>query len=171
MLIYIVEDDPDWQNFYRNILVLRASPQSVGETPQTFTRQADGEEGLLAPTSSLTAATVTREDGLARVRALVSKESEELPQLHFFSDGVSAIQAIDDQIPDLIVLDMLLSGPSAPSLLAELQSYPDLATIPILLVSGVEIQADLSPYGVSKIFNKATMKPKDLLQWISKLKP
>jgi len=115
MLIYIIDDDPDWQNYYRTSL-------------STHT-------------------------------------------LKTFSDGVSAMEAIDDQLPDAIILDMLLVGPAGTSLLAELQSYPDTAKIPIVLISGVDIQDDLSSYGVSQVFNKATFEPKELLQWISKLAP
>ena len=46
---------------------------------QTFATRAAVEEGLLAPTSSRTAATATREDGLARERTPDGKRSEVLP--------------------------------------------------------------------------------------------
>ncbi len=115
MLIYIIEDDPDWQQLYRTLL---------------------SEHDLM-----------------------------------LFSDGVSAMDAIDEQTPGAIILDMLLAGPSAPSLLAELQSYPDLSHIPIALVTSLNVTTDMTPYGVTKVFNKATMNPQELLAWISKQVP
>ena len=111
MLIFVIEDDPDWQSLYRSIL-------------------------------------------------------EPAHTLRLFSDGVSAMQAIDKKSPDAILLDMLLTGPSGASLLAELQSYSDTAGIPVALISGVTIDANLSEYGVTAVFNKATLNPKDLLSWV-----
>lgn len=110
MLVYIVEDDPDWQDLYRTIL----------------------------PTH----------------------------ELEIFPDGVTAMQAIDEAVPDAIILDMLLAGPAAPALLAELQSYPDTAQIPIALVTGVTIPADMSDYGVTAVFDKSTVAPQNIINWL-----
>jgi len=145
MLIYIIDDDPDWQGFYRNLF-------GCPSTSILNSREKSPAGGIF-------------------LQALQSCERTDSLKVRLFSDGVSAMSAIDDQLPDAILLDMLLIGPAGTSLLAELQSYPDTAKIPIALISGVDIKDDLSGYGVSKVFNKATFKPEELLQWISKLAP
>jgi len=144
MLIYIIEDDPDWQSFYKKLLTPNYSTSNVLNSREKTPAGGffPGEE---------------------------SREKLSNLELRVFSDGVSAIQAIDENLPSAIILDMLLTGPSAPSLLSELQSYEDTSRIPIALVTGIDIKTNLSSYGVSAIFDKATMNPKDLLQWISKL--
>lgn len=79
--------------------------------------------------------------------------------------ALSAIQAIDDNRPDVIILDVLLSGNTAITLLNELQSYGDTSKIPIILCTNLASEIsidDMEPYGVRKILNKATMAPDDL---------
>ena len=79
--------------------------------------------------------------------------------------ALAAIQAIDDDKPDIIILDVLLSGSTAITLLNELQSYSDTGKIPIILCTNLASEIsidDMEPYGVKKILNKATMAPDDL---------
>ena len=84
--------------------------------------------------------------------------------LRVFADGVEAIAAIDEERPSLIILDVMLVGPTGFAFLNELQSYPELSSIPVVIVSGVELSvAALSNYGVVAVFDKAVMLPKDLL--------
>jgi DNA-binding response OmpR family regulator len=80
--------------------------------------------------------------------------------------ALAAIQAIDDVTPDVIILDVLLTGSTAFALLHELQSYGDTGDIPIILCTNLasELSADdLEPYGVKKILDKTTMTPDDLV--------
>lgn len=77
-----------------------------------------------------------------------------------------AINAVDDQKPDVILLDILLTGSTAFALMNELQSYTDTGDIPIILCTN--LAADLSidklkPYGVKKILDKATMSVDDIV--------
>ena len=46
----------------------------------------------------------------------------------------SAIAKIDQTQPDIIILDVLLTGSTAFALLHELQSYSDTKTIPVIYV-------------------------------------
>lgn len=80
-----------------------------------------------------------------------------------FHDAVSAMQSLNDTLPSLIFLDVLLTGPDGFTFLNELISYEDTAKIPVVIVSSLELQKqNLSHYGVVKILNKATMTPSDL---------
>ena len=86
-----------------------------------------------------------------------------------FSDVISAINAIDDELPDLIFLDILLSGPDGFTFLNELISYSDTARIPVVIVSSLDFQnRDLSIYGVVGTLNKDTMTPKDIQDYVKR---
>lgn len=78
----------------------------------------------------------------------------------------SAIARLDEKMPAVIVLDMLLTGTTAIALLHELQSYTDSQSIPVVLCTNMaeSLQLDdLRPYGVRRILNKATMHPDDIV--------
>lgn len=90
--------------------------------------------------------------------------------LEFFRDGVSAIANMDGVAPDLIILDVLLTGPTGFTLLNEMQSYEDLQKVPVIIVSSVDIAEDLNEYGVKKVLNKGEMKPKDVIEAVQQWK-
>ena len=80
--------------------------------------------------------------------------------------ALGAIRLIDDTKPDVIVLDMLLTGSTAMPLLHELQSHDDLARIPVIMVTSLasDLSIDsLKPYGVTHVLDKTTMHPEDLV--------
>lgn len=77
----------------------------------------------------------------------------------------SAIAKIDEQQPDIIVLDVLLTGSTAFALLHELQSYGDTKQVPVILCTNMAEHlklTDLATYGVRRIIDKTTMEPADL---------
>lgn len=80
--------------------------------------------------------------------------------------AIAAMTAIDAAQPDAIVLDVLLTGSTAFTLLHELQSYGDTNGIPIIICTNLasELSLDnLAPYGVRRILDKTTMVPDDLV--------
>lgn len=80
--------------------------------------------------------------------------------------ALGAIELIDEINPDVIVLDMLLTGSTAFPLLHELQSHEDLASIPVVMVTSLaeDITLEtLQPYGVARLLDKTTMHPDDLV--------
>ncbi len=80
-----------------------------------------------------------------------------------FTNIFDATQAINQSLPNLIILDILLSGPDGFSLLNELMTYNDTATIPIMVVSSLDLsQQNLAHYGVVRVFQKETMTPLQL---------
>lgn len=92
----------------------------------------------------------------------------------FVPHALAAIDAIDNGIPDALVLDVLLAGPNAFTLLHELQSHADLASIPVILCTNSADQLadeDIAAYGVRRVLDKATMHPNDLVTAIKKVLP
>lgn len=86
--------------------------------------------------------------------------------------AMAAIDVIDSRLPDVLVLDLLLAGPNAFTLLHELRSHEDLAAIPVILCTnsaGDIATEDLAVYGVREVIDKATMHPDDLLVAIKRI--
>ena len=85
-------------------------------------------------------------------------------------DALEALDILDQQKIDLIVLDMFLPGPNAFTLLHELKSHQDLAQIPVVIFSTqAEYTLDtLKPYGVVDLVDKTTAKQGDLVSAITK---
>lgn len=84
----------------------------------------------------------------------------------------AAIDRIDDLKPDVLVMDMLLTGSTALTLLHELQTYPDTKAMPVVLCTNLAdglSEDDLRPYGVKAIIDKTTMRPDDLVAAVRKV--
>ena len=82
----------------------------------------------------------------------------------FFHDGVEAIAAMDEKVPDLVILDILLTGPTGFAVLNEMRSYPELEKVPVIIVTSVDMEASMAKqYGVVEVLDKGRMTPKELL--------
>ena len=85
-------------------------------------------------------------------------------ELDFFHDGVEAIAAMDEEMPELVILDILLTGPTGFAVLNEMRSYPDLAKVPVIIVTSVSIKDELAKqYGVVEVLDKGKMTPQELI--------
>lgn len=91
-------------------------------------------------------------------------------ETRIFADGIEAMGEIaEGNLPEMIFLDILLSGPDGFTFLNEMISYTDLAEIPVVVVSSLDLSGqDLSSYGVVGILNKDTMTPKEIKEYVSK---
>ncbi len=92
----------------------------------------------------------------------------------FVPHALAAIDSVDTKLPDALVLDLLLAGPNAFTLLHELRSHADLASIPVILctTSADQIASeDMQAYGVKQILDKATMVPQDMVAAIRRILP
>lgn len=102
----------------------------------------------------------------AASRTLVSSKnnsSANSPTIKIFSDAISAINALSDYLPDLIILDILLNGPDGFTFLNEIISYSDTAKIPVIIVTSLNLSSEnLTHYGVRTVLNKETMTPADI---------
>lgn len=91
----------------------------------------------------------------------------EIP-LQIFYNAIEANAAFselsEEELPSLIILDVLLTGPDGFTLLNELLSYPETSQIPVLLISSLNIgQMSLQAYNVRAILNKETFTPADFV--------
>ena len=81
------------------------------------------------------------------------------------SNTIEAMAAINEKVPDVIILDFFMPGPNALVLLHELQSYSDTAKVPVVLCTNTasDVPKDsISSYGVAAILDKTTMHPDDV---------
>lgn len=86
-----------------------------------------------------------------------------ITETKIFYDAISAISEISDDQPDLIFLDILLTGPDGFTFLNEIVSYEDTDKIPVVIISSLDFQLEsLKNYNVVKILNKDTLLPSDL---------
>lgn len=79
-------------------------------------------------------------------------------------DIIAALDACDEQIPDVIVLDIMLPAANGVQLLHQLASYDDVAKIPVILCSSIAPPhiIDLAAYGVRLFLDKAHVTPYSL---------
>ena len=76
----------------------------------------------------------------------------------------------EEELPSLIILDILLTGPDGFTLLNELLSYPETSQIPVLLISSLNLgQMSLQAYNVRAILNKETFTPADFVDQVQKI--
>lgn len=90
-------------------------------------------------------------------------------QARIFSNTIDAIDYLDSELPEMIFLDILLTGPDGFDFLNEIVSYPDTAGIPIVIVSSIKfLQKELMEYGVVAALEKDKMTPKQIGELVMK---
>ena len=87
------------------------------------------------------------------------------------SSPQAAMDVLDTQPVDVIVLDMLLAVETGMALLNEIRSYDDLATIPIVAFTNMNTVslASLRRYGVQALLDKATVTPEEVQHTLKEL--
>lgn len=90
-------------------------------------------------------------------------------EVKIFGDAITAMGELNKEIPELIFMDVMLTGPDGFSFLNEMVSYSDTMRIPIVLVTAVEFgDVDFGMYGVVGVLNKDTMKPEEIRRYVEK---
>lgn len=85
------------------------------------------------------------------------------PDVQVFNDAIEPISEMNTGLPDVILLDVLLSGPDGFTFLNELVSYHDTAKIPVVLITSLDMtDRNLEHYGVFRTLDKGTMTPEDI---------
>ena len=100
----------------------------------------------------------------------LARNFSEIP-LQIFYNAIEANAAFselrEEELPSLIILDILLTGPDGFTLLNELLSYPETSQIPVLLISSLNLgQMSLQAYNVRAILNKETFTPADFVNQV-----
>lgn len=94
---------------------------------------------------------------------LFSRYLKGICETKVFHDAISAINSISVDKPDMIFLDVLLTGPDGFTFLNEIVSYEDTAKIPVVIVTSLDLKTEnLENYNVVKILKKETLIPSDL---------
>jgi len=96
---------------------------------------------------------------------ILSRYAEELgAETSIASSPQSAMNALDDDLPDVVLLDMLLATETGMALLNELRGYDDLAGVPVVVCTNVDgVNLDqLAPFGVRAVLDKSSMDPSDV---------
>ena len=102
------------------------------------------------------------------LKKAIKKANKNL-EVKTFKNAIDAISSLEDPLPSLIFLDILLPGPDGFTFLNELTSYTDTAKIPVILVTSLELpDADLSIYGVRSILKKDKMKPQEVADYVKR---
>ncbi|MBR2695498.1 response regulator [Candidatus Saccharibacteria bacterium] len=101
------------------------------------------------------------------IKSAIKKHDKSIA-IKTFKNALDAMNSLDD-LPDLILLDILLPGPDGFTFLNELASYPDTAKIPVVLVTSLALpEADLSIYNIQGILNKEKMKPTEVIEYVKR---
>ena len=86
-----------------------------------------------------------------------------------FGNAIDAMNALSDELPEMIFMDILLTGPDGFTFLNELISYSDTAKIPVVIVSSLNFKKkDLEVYGVVGVLDKDTMRPEEIRGYVTK---
>ena len=81
-------------------------------------------------------------------------------EVRIFNDAITATEGLRDGLPELIFMDVMLTGPDGFTMLNELISYKDTMDIPVVIVTSAELEgANLETYGVVGVLSKDTMMP------------
>lgn len=86
---------------------------------------------------------------------------------HLSKNAIEAINFIaEGEVPEMVFLDVMLTGPDGWTFLNEIASYADTMKVPVVVVSEKDFSGfDLSEYNVVGFLNKNTMKPEEILSY------
>lgn len=88
-------------------------------------------------------------------------------KLHVETDGISGYRAVEREMPDLVILDIMLPGQNGFDVCRKIKSHPELKNIPIIILTakgeeldivlGLELGADdyiVKPFSPKVLFSK-----------------
>ena len=84
-------------------------------------------------------------------------------------NAIEAMGEIDNTVPEMIFMEVMLTGPDGFTLLNELASYVDTGKVPVAIISSVNFRGmDLGSYGVVEVLNKDSFRPADVRRLVEK---
>ena len=114
---------------------------------------------------------VLEDDPLLRNLLAIRFERSGFPY-EFSSDGSTAVAAIEQFKPDIVILDLMLPGCSGLDILASLKQHPQLQAVPVVVFSnrdGSEERAKAKSLGVAGFYVKAMTDLSELITMIESL--
>ena len=112
------------------------------------------------------------EDDAALVKALSQSFEREGFNVVSAVDGESGLRLIEEKKPDLIVLDIILPRKSGFEVMEALRGSPDLAAIPVAILTNLEGKQDIqrmTELGARCFFIKAEYTLEEITQKIKEL--
>ncbi len=89
-------------------------------------------------------------------------------ETRIFHNAIEAMNALEEDVPEMIFLDILLDGPDGFTFLNELMSYQDTAKIPIVIITSLNVDDDkLCDYGVVGVVKKEEMTPTQIRSYVT----
>lgn len=89
-------------------------------------------------------------------------------EVEIYPDGVTAMVRMSEATPEMIFLDMLLTGPNGVAVLNELASYSEM--VPVVIVSSLSLsREDFSEYNVVEVLNKENFRPEQIKNIVEQL--
>ena len=86
--------------------------------------------------------------------------------------GEEALKIIDEKMPDVIMLDIILPGMDGFEILRRIKSNPKINRIPVILLSNLSQASDIKKgksLGAVKFMVKATVTPNDIIEQIKEV--
>ena len=109
------------------------------------------------------------DDDRIMAKCIARATGRDAKDVRIFGNVYDAINELSEELPEIIFMDVLLTGPDGFTLLNELSSYSDTAAIPIVIVSALNFaKVDLSEYGVIGVLNKEKMLPEEIREYVTK---
>lgn len=85
------------------------------------------------------------------------------------NNAIDAISEVEKEIPEMVFLDVYLTGPDGFTFINEMASYVDTMKVPIVIVSERDFsKIDLKAYNVVGCLNKNTMRPEDVEEYVKR---
>ncbi|OGI63437.1 hypothetical protein A2818_00735 [Candidatus Nomurabacteria bacterium RIFCSPHIGHO2_01_FULL_40_12] len=88
------------------------------------------------------------------------------------SEGEEALKIIDKELPDIIMLDIILSGLDGFEILSKIKNNPKTKHIPVILLSNLGQASDIEKgknLGAARFMVKATVTPNDIVDQIKEV--
>ena len=88
------------------------------------------------------------------------------------NEGVEALKIVNAEMPDIIMLDILLSGMDGFEILRRIKSDPKTKNIPVILLSNLGQESDIEKgkgLGATLFMIKATVTPNDIIDKIKEV--
>ena len=87
------------------------------------------------------------------------------------ADGPAALEAVEQRVPDVVVLDVLMPGLSGLDVLSVWRDKPELATMPVLmLTAAADDETTWAGWAAgASVYLPKPFDPDHLLQWVERL--
>lgn len=85
---------------------------------------------------------------------------------HIAHDAQNAVRLLDVHRFDCVIVDIMLEGNTAFTLLHEMQSDQTLSRLPVIVCTNLADRinsAAVAPYGVRRLLDKAQVRPEDII--------